>query len=109
MAVILYYAKTNASGFAILWRYFSWANESIIAFSFAMITVYMIKNKMPYLMAIIPGTFYTYIVSTYILHAEIGFGFGWILSYILVAICAALYVVSVVKFGKGSAPSRNLR
>ena len=109
VAVILYYAKTNASGFSILWRYFSWANETIVTFVFAMITVYMIKNNMPYLMAIIPGTFYMYIISTYILHAPIGLGLNYTLSYILAAICAALYVVSVVKFGKGSISSRNLR
>ena len=74
-----------------------------------MVTVYMIKNNMPYLMAIIPGTFYMYIISTYILHAPIGLGLNYTLSYILAAICAALYVVSVVKFGKGSISSRNLR
>ena len=88
VAVILYYAKTNASGFSILWRYFSWANETIVTFVFAMITVYMIKNNMPYLMAIIPGTFYMYIISTYILHAPIGLGLNYTLSYILAAICA---------------------
>ncbi|MBR0289803.1 MAG: carbon starvation protein A, partial [Selenomonadaceae bacterium] len=29
VAGVLYFAKTDASGFAILWRYFSWANETI--------------------------------------------------------------------------------
>ncbi|MBR0060231.1 MAG: carbon starvation protein A [Selenomonadaceae bacterium] len=109
VAAVLYYAKTDASGFAILWRYFSWANETIAVFAFAMIAVYMIKNNMPYLMAIVPGTFYMYIVSTYILHAPIGFGLGWTLSYILAAICAALYAVSLVKFGKSLNSSRGLR
>lgn len=109
VAFILYFAKSNASGFAILWRYFSWANESIVTFVFAMITVYMIKNNMPYIMAIIPGTFYCYMVSAYILHAQIGFGLSYTLSYILAAICAALYAVSLVKFGKSLNSSRSLR
>ena len=109
VAAVLYYAKTDASGFAILWRYFSWANETIAVFAFAMITVYMIKNNLPYLMAVIPGTFYMYIVSTYILHAPIGFGLSYTLSYILAAICAALYAISLVKFGKSLNSSRGLR
>ncbi len=109
VAFVLYYAKTDASGFAILWRYFSWANETIAVFAFAMIAVYMIQNNMPYIMSIIPGTFYMYIISTYILHAPIGFGLGWTPSYILAAVCAALYVVSIVKFGKSVKSSRNLR
>ena len=109
VAFVLWYAKENASGFALLWRYFSWANETIAVFAFAMIAVYMIKNNMPYLMAIIPGTFYMYIVSTYILHAPIGFGLSYTLSYILAAVCAAAYAVSIVKFGKSLTTSRKLR
>ena len=109
VAAVLYFAKTDASGFAILWRYFSWANETIAVFAFAMIAVYMMKNNMPYIMAIIPGTFYMYMVSTYILHAPIGFGLGWTLSYILAAVCAAAYAAAIVRFGKSLTSSRNLR
>ena len=109
VAFILYYAKTDASGFSILWRYFSWANESILTFVFAMIAVYMMKNNMPYIMAIIPGTFYMYMVSTYILHAPIGFGLDYMISYILAAVCAAVYAATIIKFGKSLTTSRNLR
>ena len=109
VAGVLYFAKTDASGFMMLWRYFSWGNETIAVFAFAMIAVYMIKNNMPYLMAIIPGTFYMYMVSTYILHAPIGFGLSYMLSYILAAVCAAAYAVSIVKFGKSLNSSRGLR
>ena len=109
VAVVLYYAKTDKSGFALLWRYFSWANETIAVFAFAMIAVYMIRNGLPYIMAIVPGTFYMYMVSTYILHAPIGFGLSYTLSYILAAVFAALYAVSVVKFGQSLKSSRNLR
>ena len=109
VAGVLYIAKTDASGFAILWRYFSWANETIAVFAFAMIAVYMMKNNMPYLMAIIPGTFYMYMISTYILHAPIGFGLGYTLSYILAAVCAAAYAGALVRFGKSLQSSRRLR
>ena len=109
VAGVLYFAKTDASGFAILWRYFSWANETIAVFAFAMIAVYMMKNNMPYIMALVPGTFYMYIVSTYILHAPIGFGLGWTLSYILAAVAAAAYAAAIVRFGKSLTASKSLR
>ena len=109
VAGVLYFAKTDASGFAILWRYFSWANETIAVFAFAMIAVYMMKNNMPYIMAIIPGTFYMYMVSTYIFHAPIGFGLGWTLSYILAAVAAAAYAAAIVRFGKNLTSSKSLR
>ena len=109
VAGVLYFAKTDASGFAILWRYFSWANETIAVFAFAMIAVYMMKNNLPYLMAIIPGTFYMYMVSTYILHAPIGFGLNYTLSYILAAVAAAAYAAAIIRFGKSLGSSRSLR
>ncbi len=109
VAGILYIAKTDASGFAILWRYFSWANETIAVFAFAMIAVYMIQNNMPYIMSIIPGTFYMYIISTYILHAPIGFGLGWTTSYVLAGVFAVSYAKAIIRYGKYSKPSRRLR
>ena len=109
VAGVLYFAKTDAKGFAILWRYFSWANETIAVFAFAMIAIYMMKNNMPYLMAIIPGTFYMYIVSCYILNAKIGFGLNYTISYILAALAAGLYAFSIIKYGKSLTSSRNLR
>lgn len=109
VAFVLYYAKTDKSGFALLWRYFSWANETIAVFAFAMIAVYMIRNNMPYIMAVIPGTFYMYMVSTYILHAKIGLGLDYIISYILAAVCAAAYAVAIVKFGKSMTSTRRVQ
>jgi carbon starvation protein CstA len=109
VALVLYYAKTDKSGFMMLWRYFSWANETIAVFAFAMIAVYMIRNNMPYLMAVIPGTFYMYMVSTYILHAKIGLGLEWTISYVLAAVCAALYAVAIVKFGNSTTSTRRVR
>ncbi len=95
VAGILFFAKTDAQGFAILWRYFAWANETTVAFAFAMISVYMIKNKMPYWMALIPGTFYMYITSSYILHARIGINLPWIVAYFIAAIFCVAYVYFV--------------
>ncbi len=100
VAGILFFAKTDAQGFAILWRYFAWANETTVAFAFAMISVFMIKNKIPYLMALIPGTFYMYIISSYILNAKIGFNLPWIVSYIGAAILCGVYVYGVRSFKK---------
>ena len=55
---------------------------------------------MPYWMALIPGTFYMYIVSSYILNAKIGFGLPWIVSYIVAGILAIAYGAILITFGK---------
>ncbi|MBR1751160.1 MAG: hypothetical protein IJ740_09845 [Ruminococcus sp.] len=100
VAAILIYAKADTSGFNILWRYFSWANESTAVFAFALISVYMIKHNMPYLMALLLGMFYMYVVSSYILSAKIGFSLSWSLSYIIAGVLTLAYGCAVVAFGK---------
>lgn len=102
VAVLLVWAKGNPTGFNIVWRYFSWANETTVATAFAMIAVYMCKHKMPYIIALIPGTFYNYIVSCYILNAKIGLRLPWGVSYIGAAVCAAAYIYVVIRAGKAA-------
>ena len=100
VAAVLYFAKTNPAGFSVLWRYFSWANETIAAFAFAMITVYMIINKMPFFMAFLPGIFYTFIVSAYLLSSPIGFNLSQTASYVGAVIVTVLCAVLIVMRGK---------
>ena len=100
VGLLLFWAKGNPTGFNIIWRYFSWANETTAVFAFAMVAVYMRRNAMPFIMAIIPGTFYMYIISCYILNAQIGFHLPWIASYIVAGILSCVYVYFVQKTGK---------
>ena len=104
VAGILIFAKTDVSGFNILWRYFAWTNECIAVFAFAMIGIYMIRNKMPYIMALVPGGFYMFIVMSYICNAQIGFRLPWVASYIIAAVSAVAYCVVIVRFGKKEVP-----
>ena len=99
VAGILIFAKANTSGFNVLWRYFSWANECTAVFAFAMISVYMMKNKMPYLMALLPGMFYMFIVSAYILNAQIGFRLPWAVSYIGAGVLSFAYGAVLAVYG----------
>ena len=100
VAGILVWAKTDSSGFNVLWRYFMWANETIAVFAFAMISVYMIHHKMPFLMALMPGMFYMYIVSAYILNAQIGFNLPWEATYIVSAVLTLAYGTAIIVYAK---------
>ncbi len=107
VAAILVFAKLNAGGFNVLWRYFAWANQTIAVFAFAMITVYMMRNKRPFIMALIPGMFYMFIISSFILNAAIGFNLPWTASYIIAGILTAAYAAAVTRCG--AAGSRELK
>jgi len=102
--VILVFAKTNANGFNILWRYFGWANQTLAVFALGMTSVYLAQHKKNYWISFIPMLFYTFIVFSYILHADIGFNLdkllglatkenphNYLASYILGVIIAGLY------------------
>lgn len=98
--VILLFSKLNAAGFNILWRYFSWSNQAIAIFAFAIISIYLFAAKKPFLMALIPGAFYAFIISTYIFNAQIGFNIPIKISYVMGVIFAALYCWFIIEKAK---------
>lgn len=100
VAAILVFAKANAEGFNILWRYFAWANQTIACFAFAMITVYLLSHKKNYIISLIPGMFYVFIISAYILNAQIGFRLPMNFAYIGGVVLALVYAALVIKTGK---------
>ena len=108
VAAVLIYAKMDADGFNILWRYFSWANEVTAVFAFTLITAYMIRSKMPYLIALLPGCFYCYVCTSYILNAKIGLHMSWTAAYIVSGVLTVLYAIWIIWFGRRRANGSSL-
>ncbi len=99
VAALLVFAKLNSGGFNILWRYFAWANQTIAVFAFAMVTVYMMGRKLPFIMSVLPGMFYMFIVSSFILNAAIGFNLPWNISYLTAGVLTVIYGAAVIRAG----------
>lgn len=99
VAVVLIYSKMDSNGFNVLWRYFSFANETCAVFAFALITVYLCGRKKPWIMTIVPGCFYMFVVSSYLLNARIGFGLDWPIAYIVAAVLTVAYAALVLRAG----------
>ena len=106
VAALLVFSKMNSDGFNILWRYFAWANQTIAVFAFAMIAIYMIIHKQPYILSLIPGMFYMFIISSFILNAEIGFNLPWTASYITAGALTLIYGAAVIFCGKRKIDNR---
>ena len=51
-------------------------------------------------MALIPGMFYMYVVTSYILNAQIGFNLPWAASYIVSAVLTLIYGAAIVLYGR---------
>lgn len=97
---ILYFAKSNPNGFNILWRYFGFTNQLVAIFALGVATSYLITKKKLYLMTLIPGIFYSFIVAAFISSADIGFKLSTTAGYVIGAIFAILYAIFVVQVSK---------
>lgn len=70
--------------FNIIWRYFSWSNQTLAMISLWACAVYLAiyaKNRFYSLIAAIPGAFMSAVTCTYILMAEEGFRLSATIAY----------------------------
>lgn len=100
VAAILVFAKLSSEGFNVLWRYFAWSNQTIAVFAFAMITIYLMQQKKNFIVSLVPGMFYMFIISSYILNAQIGFRLPMNIAYVVSAVLTIIYGYITVRHGK---------
>ena len=88
--------------FNVLWRYFSWSNQTLAMISLWVATAYLIKEgKARYgsLMTALPAAFMSAVSLTYILMADEGFGLSSGIAYPAGLVFAVLlFVVYIIKF-----------
>ena len=101
VCMILIFAKSSPSGFSILWRYFGWGNQTVSIFALSMILIWMMRNNRRRFawMPAIPLIFYSFVVSSYILNAQIGFRFSWNIAYCFAAMFAVVVLAAVIRRG----------
>ncbi len=68
--------------FDILWRYFSWANQTTASLALWIATMYLLVKGKRYWISLIPALFITDMVFVYILNAQIGFNLSLDVSHI---------------------------
>ncbi|GEP83616.1 carbon starvation protein A-like protein [Staphylococcus piscifermentans] len=79
---IISFALTQID-FTILWRYFSWANQTTAVVALWVGAMYLLLAKKNYWVAAVPATFMTWNIFVYILSQKIGFGINLTVSYYL--------------------------
>ncbi len=88
--------------FNVLWRYFSWSNQTLAMISLWVATAYLLKtheNKMMSLVTALPATFMSAVSMTYILMAKEGFrlgaGVGYPVGIVFAVACFAFYLTKL--------------
>ena len=97
---ILYWAKTNAGSFGLIWRYFTFFNQLIAIPVLLCAAIFLAKLKKNYFIALIPALFYVFITMSFIFSEKIGFSLP--LNYaeiigLLLTVCACVYFYKLMK------------
>ena len=99
--LLLVSAVLTQLDFNVLWRYFSWSNQTLAMISLWVAAVYLRKNgKSPLatMIAAIPAAFMTGVSVTYILMAPEGFRLSSAIGYpVGIAAAAALFIIYLVR------------
>lgn len=102
---VVSYALTHMD-FTLLWRYFSWANQTTAVIALWTGTMYLVLSRKPYLITSIPAVFMTMATFTYLAYAPIGFNLPLQTSYIVAAlgtlICIALFMKRVRRLSRAT-------
>lgn len=98
---LLIFSILNANGFTIIWRYFSWCNQTLSVFTLWAITVYLVLEKKNYYVTLLPALFMTCVVTTYISIAPEGFRLDETISYVIggIVTVAAMFLFARWKSG----------
>lgn len=86
--------------FNIVWRYFSWTNQTLAVFTLWTATVYLYKKKAGwgYLIALVPAVFMTMVSASYIIIAPEGFSIEADLRWVAYVVAGIVDVVLLALF-----------
>ena len=90
---LLVWQETNPDGFNTIWQWFGWSNQTLAIFTLWTITVYLVQQKKPFVITLIPAVFMTVVCSTFLLVSPMAFDLGSTVSYI--GSCVACVVACV--------------
>src|SRR5699024_2581036 len=84
----------------VLWRYFSWANQTTAALALWIATMYLLVKGQKYWISLIPSLFITDMVLVYILNAKRVFIFSLSVSNIGGMILTLIFTLWFFKKGR---------
>ena len=103
--LLTWFATVNDNGFQIVWRYFSWSNQTLAMIALWVATAYLMKQgkrRFGSLLTALPAAFMSAVSLTYILMAQEGFGLSAAVAYPAGAVFAlALFCLFLIMLRKG--------
>ena len=75
--------------FNVLWRYFSWTNQTLATFTLWAATLWLARRRRLYWLTLLPSLFMTAVCASYILTAPEGFSLPWLPS-VIAGLCVSM-------------------
>lgn len=85
----------NPDGFNTIWQYFGWSNQALSVFTLWTFTVYLVREKKPYVITLIPALFMTTVCTTFLFVSRQAFHLPETIAYPLGGVC---FVVALTWF-----------
>ena len=80
VSLLLWWSNSNAESFKWLWNYFAWGNQVLAVFTLFTVTVWLMRRRRNFLIALLPGAFMMFVVVSFILWTspvhKLPWGFG---------------------------------
>ena len=99
--LLTWFAIVNENGFQIIWRYFSWSNQTLAMIALWVATSYLLQKgsrRFGSLLTALPAAFMSAVSITYILTAREGFCLGITVACPIGAACAALLFAVYLRY-----------
>ncbi len=89
---LLAWQMSNPDAFNRLWQWFGWLNQALSIFTLWAITVYLVQQKKPFVVTLVPALFMTVVCGTFLLISPMALGLEASVAYcgsvvVLVAAC----------------------
>lgn len=83
----------NPDGFNIIWQYFGWANQTLSVFTLWTLTVYLVRQKKPYIITLIPALLMTTVCTTFLFVSKQAFHLPENIGSLLGILCLVVALV----------------
>lgn len=92
---MLVWQMENPDGFNTIWQYFGWANQTLSVFALWTVTVYLVRERKPYVITLVPALFMTCVCTTFFMVSKTALGLPYTVGY---GVGATALVVAAVWF-----------
>lgn len=100
--LLLLWQIGNPNGFNVIWQYFGWANQALSVFTLWTLTVYLVQERKPYIITLVPALFMTTVCSTFLFISRQAFnlpsGIAYTMGGVVFAVALAWFILWYRKY-----------